>query len=169
MIRPAAAITTLFLVLLAACGGGSGSSQGTTSEPGTPATVAETTTTEATADTQATTAGAATTTIAPPPPPTAGAKKVGDVTAIFPSGGSVDGIIAVQGSPLFAGSTVAADGGGQLDFRVGKKLPTCRARLGGSARVQPQAASCSSSSCRATSGAGRRPAVGRRASWWPAR
>ena len=59
------------------------------------------------------------------------------MTAVFPSGGSVDGVVAVEGSPLFGGSTIAADGGGQLDFRVGKKLPSCRARVGGSARVAP--------------------------------
>jgi hypothetical protein len=89
-------------------------------------------------DTQVTAATEAPT--APTAPPATGGgnrQKAGDVTAIFPSGGSVDGVVAVEGSPLFGGSTVAADGGGQLDFRVGKKLPSCRARVGGSARVAP--------------------------------
>ena len=134
-------------VVLAACGGGSGSTTGDTAvtQP------EETTTTAATGDTGATVPPTDVTT-APTEPPTVATtakannrQKVGDVTAVLPSGGTVDAIDAVQGSPLFAGSTIAAAGGGQLDFRVGKKLPSCRARIGGSTTRRP-AATCSSSS-----------------------
>lgn len=133
---PTILLTVLVPVVLAACGGGGGTSADTTEVTPPPAD-STTTVTTATPDTQVTAATQPTTAAPPATTRPPNRQRAGDVTAVFPSGGSVDGVVAVEGSPLFAGSTVAADGGGQLDFRVGKKLPSCRARVGGSARVAP--------------------------------
>lgn len=133
-IIPATLLAVLMPVALTACGGGGSGSADTTGAATTPPAASTTAVATTAPDTQAT---AATTAAAPSTTRPRNRQRAGDVIAVFPSGGSVDGVVAVEGSPLFAGSTVAADGGGQLDFRVGKKLPSCRARVGGSARVAP--------------------------------